>query len=455
MSVIQFLRILWAYRMLTVLTVIATAIGGVIAIMVVPPSYQATTRVMLNTLKPDPVTGEVLPNNASRTFITTQKELLRDYQVAGEAVESLGWLSDPGAVRAYGGLGGQDSDMRRSMAQQIIDRTKVDVVSGTNILEIVFRASAPEDARLMANALRDAYIDTTLNSRRNEATRNAEWYTLQAQKEQAALDKADAAKTAYERANNIVMQDDRTDIETARLRALASAGTMGAAPAPPPMAPQSSAAAIQLAQLDAQMIQASKTYGPNHPAMVALKAQRANLANVVSEERAAANSVSAATSRAMSDTAGAVARAVDQQTTKVIANREKIEQLTQLQTVVNLHRAQMEKALARAAELRQEATVADSGIAVLSEAVTPRKPAFPNKPLIMGGAIGLGAGVGLLLSLILELARRRVRGVEDLENAVDVPLLAVISTAPGKGPPGIVAAATNMIPRRRSAAAAA
>lgn len=454
MSVIQFLRILWAYRLLTVLTVVATTIGGVIAILVVPPSYEAKTRVMLNTLKPDPVTGEVLPSNASRTFITTQKELLRDYQVAGQAVEKLGWLSDADTMRSYGALDAGDSDLRRSMAQRIIDRTKVDVVSGTNILEISFRAPAPEDARLMANALRDAYLDTTLNSRRNEAARNAEWYTVQAQKEREALDRADAVKTDYERKNNIVMQDDRTDIETARLRALASAGTLGSAPMVPAVAAQSSAAAIQLAQMDAQLVQASKVYGPNHPAMVSLKAQRANLAKVVADERAAASAVAAASSRAMSDTAGAVARAVNEQTSKVIANREKIEKLTQLQTEVNLHRSQMEKALARAAELRQEATVADSGIAVLSEAVTPRKPAFPNKPLILGGAIGLGAGVGLLLSLILELVRRRVRGVEDLENAVDVPLLAVISTAPGRGAPTIVSAASRILPGRRRAEAA-
>ena len=66
MSIIQFLRILWAYRMLTLLTVIATLVGAGIAILVVPPRYEASTRVMLNTLKPDAVTGQIMPSVETR-----------------------------------------------------------------------------------------------------------------------------------------------------------------------------------------------------------------------------------------------------------------------------------------------------------------------------------------------------------------------------------------------------
>jgi capsular polysaccharide biosynthesis protein len=114
----------------------------------------------------------------------------------------------------------------------------------------------------------------------------------------------------------------------------------------------------------------------------------------------------------------------------------------------------MEKSLQRAGELRQEAAVADSGITVLSEAVTPRSPSFPNKPLIFFGSIALGGALGLFLSLIMELLRRRVRGSEDLEHAIDAPLLAVISTLrpDRKVKPGRVGKALR--PSRARAAAA-
>ena len=454
MSIIQFFRILWAYRVLTAVTTVATLVGALVAVLIIPPSYEAKTRVMLNTLKPDPVTGDVMAGNAARTFMATQKEIIKDVGVAGQAVDQLGWLSDPETLQNYHANGGQDVDLRRVLAQRIVDRTRVEMIPATNILEISFRAPTPADARVMANALRDAYVETTLNSRRREANRNAGWFQAQAEKERVLLDRAETAKTGYERANGIVMQDEKTDVETARLRALATQGGVGPVMTAPVIA-QSSPAAIQLAQLDAQINQAAKTLGPNHPAMIQMKAQRATLAKVVEQDQAAARSAAAAAAQSAAQSASAMSHAVAEQTSKVIANRDKIEKLSQLQAEVNLHRAQMEKALARASELRQEAAVADSGIAVLSEAIAPRSPAFPNKPLIFGGAFGIGAAIGLFLSLLIELFRRRVRGVEDLHHGMNVPLLAVIST-PGQpsSAPTLASAAKAALPGRRRAAAA-
>ena len=426
MSIIQFLRILWAYRMLTLLTVIATLVGAGIAILVVPPRYEASTRVMLNTLKPDAVTGQIMPSVETREFLATQIELIKDFGVAGQAVDSLGWLTSPDYVQAYNAIKNPDGDMRRWLAQQIIDRTKVNAVVGTNILNISFQSRTPAEARAMTNALRDAYVDSTLATRRRDAMRNAEWFTQQATREKELLDAADVAKTDYEREIGIVMSDDKTDIETARLRSLAGQSTLGAQIMAPTVAATASPAAIELAQMDAQIAQALKTLGPNHPALVAIRARRVTLAKMVQDDQAASRDVAANQAKALGAGSGALNRAVAEQTSRVIANRSKIQRLNQLQSEVNLHREQMEKSLARAVGLRQEAAVADPGVTVLSEAVTPSSPAFPKKGLILGGAIALGGAAGLLLSLILEFLFRRVRGVEDLEGVTGVPLLAVI-----------------------------
>jgi succinoglycan biosynthesis transport protein ExoP len=450
MSIIQFLRILWAYRLLVVVTTVTMLIGGTIAMFVVPPAYEAETRVLLNTLKPDPVTGEVIQSQNSRTFVATQIELIRDYGVAGEAVDKLGWLANPDVLNEFHAANGQDKDLRRALAQRIIDRTKVTVPMNTNILEISFRAASADEARLMANALREAYIDSNLATRRRDATRNAEWYLQQADKEKVLLDKADEVKTAYERDNNIVMQDEKTDIETARLRALSSQASLGAPALNPAANTGQVPATNQLTALDAQIAQASKSLGPKHPAMIEMNSRRALLQKMVTEEQAASHNQAQAMAQAMGASTGALGKALEQQTQKVLANRDKIERLNQLQTEVNLHREQLDKALARAAELRQQAAVTDSGIVVLSEAVTPKGPVFPNKPLIAGGAIGIGAALGLLLSLILEFLNRHVRGVEDLQHGLDVPMLAVISPAgtPQKAPSMFTRALRRLRPKR-------
>lgn len=429
MSLFQFLRILWAHRWVTAATTFSTLLGAFIAILIVPPRYEAVSRVMLNTLKPDPVTGEVISSVGSRTYIATQIELIKDFGVAGQAVDQLGWTDSPDIITQYQSSNTNGLDIRRWLAQRIIAGTTAKVVSGTNILEIAYRATTPTESKLMADALRDAYIETTLTNRRREATRTADWYTVQAEKERALLNAADATKTAYEKEHGVVMQGT-TDVDTARLAALASAASApmaAAAPMPVMMSPS----APQLTQMDAMIAQAGKNLGPNHPQMVQLRAQRATLAQVVAQEQAAARAMAGAAASAANASANAIQREMASQTSKVIGKRDKIERLMQLQADVDLRRDQYKKSMSRIAELRQEASIADTGIAVLGEAVTPQSPSFPKKPLILGGALGLGFGLGILLSLLMELFGRRVRSVEDLQSSIDAPLLAIIDRPPG------------------------
>lgn len=425
MSIFQFLRILWAHRWVTVMTTIFTLAGALVAILIIPPRYQAVSRVMLNTLKPDPVTGEVISSSLTRTYITTQTELIKDYVVAGKAVDQLNWAASPELNAQYESSNRNGMDIRRWLAQRIIAGTNAKVVGGTNILEISYGGSTPNEAKAMADALRNAYIDSTLDSRREEATRTANWYQVQAQKELALLNAADAAKTAFERENDIVMSADNIDLETSRLRALATQVPAAAAPMAGVMAAPSSA---QLAQLDAAIAQAGQNLGPNHPQMMQLRAQRAAVAQQVSQEMAAAR---AAASGGQSATT--LQREVASQASKVLAKRDQIERLNQLQSDVNLRRDQYNKSMSRIAELRQEAGIADTGLLPLGEAVTPRSPSFPNKPLILGGALGFGFGMGILLSLLLELFGRRVRSAEDLRTSLDVPLLGIIQGPPSVG----------------------
>jgi succinoglycan biosynthesis transport protein ExoP len=188
-----------------------------------------------------------------------------------------------------------------------------------------------------------------------------------------------------------------------------------------------SAASIELAQLDAQISQASANLGPNHPQMLAMKARRAVVAQVATQDAAAQRSAQVAAAGAG---AGALNRLVEDATHKVIANRDKIERLNQLQAEVNLRREQYSRSMERIAVLRKEAEVADTGISSLGESVTPQKPKWPNIPLVIGGAFGLGLALGVLLSVIVELFARRVRGPEDLASVLDIPMLAFIATQP-------------------------
>jgi succinoglycan biosynthesis transport protein ExoP len=97
-SIIQFLRILWAWRWLTALATLSCLVGAAIVILFVPARWEAHTRIMLDVIKPDPLTGEAIGPNAS-AYAATQVELIKDYTVAGKAVDQLGCCRIPSSSR--------------------------------------------------------------------------------------------------------------------------------------------------------------------------------------------------------------------------------------------------------------------------------------------------------------------------------------------------------------------
>ena len=453
MSIFQFLKIFWARRLIVVAATISCLVGALIVTSLLPPRWEAHSRLLLNLMKPDPVTGEVIGGPAARVYALTQIELITDYSVAGLVAEQLGWLSDPSLIAAYERRGSSDQrDYRHWLAQIVIDNTKARLVQDSNIMEISYTGPTAANAKGVADALRNGIMDTSLSFRRQDAERSAEWFEQQSVRAKAALDAAITAKADYERANGIVMTNEKMDVESSRLQALSMQGV--AAPASGSVAASGvSPADIQLVQADAQLASAAKILGPNNPEMLELRSRRTAIAAIAVRERAAARDAAGAASGA----GGAVDRAMSAQKSKVIAQSDKIGRLTQLQNEVDLRRDALSRTTAKVAQYREEAAVGDAGITPLGSATTPRGPTFPNYLLIVPGSLLLGLAVGLLVALLMELFGRRVRSMEDMSVIEDVPVIGAI-TRPARGAPGSRTSRRPRLPawpiRRRGAAPA-
>lgn len=420
MNVFQFLRILWAYRLIVGGCAAVAFIGAVVFVQLATPRYEAQSRVMLDIVKPDPVTGQVISSPFVRAYSKTQVELVKDYQVAGRVVDNLGWATNP-AVQTWfkNQVKGSHVDFRSWASKEIVEGTKARLIEGSNILEITYSSASPTRAKEVTEALRKAYVDLALQSRQEAAKRNAEWYETQAEKAKGLLLRSEEAKANFERETGIVLQDGQVDLESARLAALAS---QGATPIIAPAGAAASPSENSLAQLEAELSQASKTLGPNHPQLQEMRRRRELLAAQAARERNAGGAASAAAVSAARASSGML----EAQKAKVMAQREQVERLRLMQADVNLRRDQYNQAATRAAQLRQEAEVAVTGVTPLGAAVTPQNPVFPQKGLIVGTALPLGAIFGLLVGLVMELVGRRVRSPEDVALAIKGPVLGVI-----------------------------
>ncbi len=429
MSIFQFLRILLARRLFLLTALISCVSVATVAAFILPKNYKASARLMLDIVKPDPVTGQVIANQFLRAYTNTQIELIRDQQVAGLVVDQMGWMSSPAVINAYqSATGGRGQDMRHWLADKVIQSTKADLIENSNILEISYADRSPADAARVVAAIRTAFIDSTLQARRDTAGKTADWYKIQVEKARTLLASAEAARTQFARDNHIVLQADNVDLESARLQALSSQSATQASAERQvyrgDSAPAINTAKTQLEQLNQQIAQAAATLGPNHPSYQLLLRQRGVLAAEVERERRTAQT------QVQGDAQGAF----EAQKTRVVAQRDKVDQLNLMQRDIDVKRQQYVEASKRFGELRMEADVGEAGLVTLGDVIVPDKAYFPNKPLIIGGALGFGLALGIVLSLLIELVQRRVRCPEDLEYGAGVEVFATIGQARQRKP---------------------
>lgn len=434
MSITQFFRMLWARRLLIALSTAACLILAGVALLFLPTRYEATSRVMLDIVKPDPVTGEAISSQWARAYVATQIELIRDYRVAGNVAQAAGWTNSADRMAEYRDSGVQrDMDFNRWLAQRVIDQTSVRMVPATNILDITVTSASPEEAAELADLVREAYVEQTLAGRREAASRNSQWFRGQIDEVRDQLVAAEKRKTDFERENGVVITGDNMDTDTARLQALA-----GSTPMPSMAMPGAGVApsAGQLAQIDAAIASASRTLGPNHPGLQQLQRQRAVLAQNVSRELAAQQPASSGPS---------LEALYNEQQARVLRNAGAADEARRLATDVTVLREQYRTTAARAAQLDQEAQSAESGLTLLGDAVVPQKPSFPNHPLMLIGGLVAGLGLGLVAALAMELLWRRVRGVEEL-RLVNVPVLGAMTATWDQAAPDEKQGSLNLQP---------
>jgi succinoglycan biosynthesis transport protein ExoP len=87
MNISQLLRILWARRHL-VFAVMASAVAlALFAKLLLPPTYVASTSLVIDTKGVDPVTGSVTPTQGS-SVLTTQMDVITSRAVALKVVDA-------------------------------------------------------------------------------------------------------------------------------------------------------------------------------------------------------------------------------------------------------------------------------------------------------------------------------------------------------------------------------
>jgi len=436
MNIVQFLRILIARRWIIFVALVTCVVVALAVAKSMPERYNASARIMLDIVKPDPVTGQMLGGAGARSYVKTQTELIEDYRIAGDVVDRAGWMQNPSVIAAWQAETGGNGDMRRWAAQRIINSTKAGMVEGSNILEITYQGQNSVVAKNIVSLLREAYIDASLRFKTDSAGQTADWYREQSDRALKTLNAAETAKTRFEQVNAIIMGPMNTDAESGKLAGLQSALTAARTAAVDVQASESARQSIatpvvdqlkmQLATLNDQIEQVGERLGAQHPTYKAMVSRRGLLTSEIARESASARATGAALSGASQLSVTSLEAAYNAQKALVLGMKDKLNELSQMQGEIDMRRRQYESAAQKTADLRLQAN-SESGLVVLGDAIAGSRPSFPNWPLILGAATGFGFVLGVVVALITELLARRVRGPEDLAFAGKSQVLAVIS----------------------------
>jgi succinoglycan biosynthesis transport protein ExoP len=438
MTLHQFLCILRARRAvaaLILLTVLALAAGWT---LLRPPSYEARASVLVD-VRSDPVGGTNLAAMLSPTYLATQIDLVKSDRVAQRAVELLPPDEEP--MRGLSELAREKGAPPHWTASALQRRVEVKPARESNIIHISSRGGSPAEAARVANAFAQAYVDINLSLKTEPARRSMEWLDRQVQEARTKLETAQARLSGFQQKAAIISGSEQGDFETQRLAEL-SAQLLLAQGQARAGAVETSAEVMQnpvvnnlrgeIATLEAKRQEASAVLGANHPKMGQLNAELDTLrARMLAESQRAGNAAAASTNasaRRIRDLKDQVAA----QRQRVLATSRQRGDLTVLRQEVESAQKAYETVATSAAQSRLQGMTTQANVLFLGRASEPLEPSGLSLRQALIVAFGGGSVLALAGALLAELLRRRVRCVEDLEAATQVPVLAVVS-----GPPRI------------------
>lgn len=445
MSLSSVLRILLARWWITAaLVVICVGVMAVVSLLL-PRTYVASTELIMEGQVQDRMTGQLAP--ARSGYIETQAEIVRSRKVAERVYdylpEEVRAMVDARAQEDFEGEG--EARPAAWLARHVRRNLSVGTEKGNNVMRISLAGEDPALAAGVVNSLAIAYIDVSIELRTDPARRFSTWYQEQLKLLRDNLRDSRGRLSSFQREHGIVGLNEQLDLENARLAELSSrlvdaqdqstqdqlrqGSGNDAVVLPDNPAIQSLRA--QLAEAEAELNDMSNRYGARHPDYRRQAARVQSLKeSLLTEQRIAAQGIESIATVSKSRLEE-LQQSFDQQKERVLALKEQRDELELLQQEVQMAQEAYNAASGRAQANTLESRLAETNVTVLNEAVPPGMPSSPNIKLNLVIATALGLLLGVALSLLLELANRRVRSRSDIEETLGLPVLAYLPDTPG------------------------
>ncbi len=417
------------------------------------PVYIATARIEI-----DRENSNILPFQNTddymvdlENYIETQSKILTSETLALQTIRSgvlssqTDFASDPTASDAFatGSLANMKPppELGAFLASLSVKR-----VPNSRLMDISFESTSPLQAAQIVNAHIKNFIEQNFQSRYEATTRASTWLTDQLNELKIRVEKAEDARIAYERQNQIwALDGDKQNVTTQRLSDLnkqltdaqsermrkqslfefAKAGDLDSVPQIRDN-PAVQDLLRKRSDVNNQYADALNQYGPNFPKVQRLQAQLKELDAAADKEKKAVIARLESEYREARLREELLTKALDQQKTEVNQMSERMVQYSILKREAEANKALYDGLLTKLKEAGISAGLRSSNIRVVDPAMVPIYPARPAKirNIALSFLIGLVGGIGL--ALLREYMDNTVKSPDDIEALVRLPSLAVV-----------------------------
>ena len=432
-------------RRIWALSLFVLVFGSAVAFtLLLPKTYTATASVLLDVKNADPIAGVVSPSMATPAYLMTQVDIINSKRVSMRVIKNLR-LSESTEMRtkwkestkATGNFEGWLATALQSSMEARPSR-------GSNVIFVTYKAADPQFASVVANGFVQAYLDTVLELRTNPAKQSRDFFEANAKSARQALEDAQAKLSDYQKTQDLLVTDERLDVETTRLNELSnqvvatqalavdSGSRQAAAKAQGERSPDVMASPLvgtlkaELIRQQTNLEQLSTRLGDSHPAVVEARTGVDETRRKLDAEIIrVTSSVGVGNSVNLSRVAQLHA-SLDAQRVKVLKMKRVRDEATILQRDVDSAQRAYEGVLVRMSNTYLESQANQANISALETAVAP---SIPSSPMIftnvaLGGVLALIVSVGV--ALLVEHLDRRLRVHSEIEALLNQPLIGSI-----------------------------
>jgi polysaccharide biosynthesis transport protein len=460
----EYWRLAVKHRLLIIASVIAAAILGVVATLLMTPVYTAAATLQIDR-EADRVlnVADVQPREslvAGEEFFQTQYGLLRSRTLTDRVIRSLGLASSDEFLR---GMGVTPPDTKGDARQVLAERNRavtqavqrnlgIAPVRGSRLVTISFNSPDPILSARVVNAFADEFIQSNLD-RKYESSRYArEFLETRIAQTKVRLGEAERELVDYARREQIInirepgqasgepqslpssnlsaLNTSLIETRAARVAAEEKWRQMRSAPLLSIPEVYQNQAVQQLtaerARVQAEYEQKSANFRPEYPEMVQLRARLEELDSQINSVASGIRQSVGTQYTVLVNQERALDTRVNALKDDVLDLRNRSVQYGILQREVDTSRSLYDALLQRYNEVGVTGGVTANNISIVDPAEVPNKPSKPRPLLNLALALLLGLGFGIAAALLIEALDETLASPDDVESKLGVSVLGVI-----------------------------